>query len=84
MIAGGEIRDWAEAARLCGLTRARMTQIASLLLLAPEIQEEILALPPVTEGRETITERSLRPMTAAVLWDGQMALWKRMSRRDVA
>lgn len=84
MIATGEIRDWAGAARLCEVTRARMTQVAALLLLAPEIQEEILALPPVTEGREAITERSLRPLTAEVSWNRQLALWKQMRRRKVA
>ncbi len=84
MIAAGEIRNWADAARLCGLTRARMTQVAALLLLAPEIQEEILALPPVTGGREAVTERSLRPLTTEVRWERQIALWKQMQRRDVA
>lgn len=84
MIAAGEIRDWAEAARLCGLTRARMTQIANLLLLAPVIQEEIVAWPPVTEGRETITERSLRPLTAEASWERQRILWNQVRRKEVA
>ena len=34
------------------VTRARMTQIMNLLNLAPDIQEELLLLPPVTEGRD--------------------------------
>ena len=42
MIRERDLRDWAEAARLIGVTRARMTQIANLLLLAPELQERIL------------------------------------------
>ena len=53
MIRAGELRNLADAARAIGVTRARMTQIVNLLLLAPEIQEAILDLPPVTYGRET-------------------------------
>ena len=36
------IPDYAAAARALGLTRARITQITGLLLLAPEIQERVL------------------------------------------
>ena len=43
---------------------ARMTQIMNLLLLAPDIQEEILFLPRTTEGRHHLTERSLRAAIA--------------------
>src|SRR5437870_2633071 len=60
MIRAGEIRDWADAARLSSVTRARMTQIANLLLLAPKIQEGILNLSRVTRGEDPVTERSLR------------------------
>src|SRR4030095_11623161 len=58
----GELDDLAHAARAFGLTRARVTQITNLTLLAPAIQEAILALPPVTQGRDRITERTLRPI----------------------
>ena len=36
MIRRGEIASLAEAARICGVTRARMTQITNLMLLAPD------------------------------------------------
>lgn len=42
MIDDGDVADQAELARLLGFTRARVTQILDLTLLAPEIQEEIL------------------------------------------
>jgi hypothetical protein len=42
-----ELRDYAELARLGHVTRARMTQIMKLLNLAPDIQEQILFLPPL-------------------------------------
>jgi len=71
MIRVGEIRDWAEAARLVGITRARMTQIANLLLLAPKIQEGILNLSHVTRGEDLVTERSLREVAAHADWQRQ-------------
>ena len=40
-----EITDYADAARRLNLTRARVTQITNLILLAPEIQEAILDMP---------------------------------------
>src|SRR5450759_215481 len=50
----GEIRDQAEAARRLGLTRARLTQILDLTLLAPDIQEEILLLEAI-HGPEPVS-----------------------------
>src|SRR5436309_368869 len=57
-IRSGEIRNWAEAARLVGVTRARMTQIAKLLLLAPKIQESILDL-STPQSRKANNVRSM-------------------------
>jgi hypothetical protein len=42
MIERGEVRDYADLARLGYVTRARLTQIMNLLLLAPDIQERVL------------------------------------------
>ena len=74
-ILAGELRDLADAARALGVTRARMTQIMNLLLLAPEIQEAILNLPPVRSGRDSISERALRRIVAEADWDRQIELW---------
>lgn len=74
-IRAGELDDLAHAARVFGLTRARVTQIVSLTLLCPTIQAEILALPPVTVGRDVVTERSLRPIVAEAVWERQLAMW---------
>ena len=68
MIRSGEIQTFAQAARLAGVTRARMTQITRLLLLSPEIQEAILNLPNVTHGSDPVTERALRAAAAHVDW----------------
>ena len=75
-IRAGQFDDLAHASRVFGLTRARVTQIVSLTLLAPTIQEEILALPPITTGRDRITERTLRPIVAEAVWERQLEMWK--------
>jgi hypothetical protein len=63
------IRDYAELARLGRVTRARMTQIMKLLDLAPDIQEQILFLPPVSLQNGTgLTERNLRPVVSRIDW----------------
>jgi hypothetical protein len=73
--ATGVYLDLADAARKFGLKRARVTQIVNLTLFAPVIQAEILAMPPVTKGRDPITERTLRPIVAEPVWEKQMELW---------
>ena len=45
-----------------------MTQIMSLLNLAPEIQEELLYLPEVIQGKAAIHDKVLRPLTKELDW----------------
>ena len=75
LIRADEFQDLADAARAIGVTQARMTQIMNLLLLAPAIQEEIVLLPPVTNGRDPVTERQLRPIVAEPDWQRQGERW---------
>ena len=75
MVRNGEFQDLAEAARAIGVTRARMTQIMNLLLLAPKIQEEILEM-TVEAGRDLITERPLRSIVAEPNWTRQIVSWR--------
>ena len=82
-IRAGELDDLAHAARVFGLTRARVTQIVNLTLLAPAVQEAILALPSVTVGRDPITERTLRPIVAEPVWEMQLDMWWQL-RKEVA
>src|SRR5436190_21045272 len=42
LIRDGDVRDYADLARLGHVTRARLSQIMDLLLLAPELQEPLL------------------------------------------
>ncbi len=74
MIAEGELEDRADAAATFRFSRARITQILGLTLLAPDIQEELLFL-EVADGVEAITERALRPLVAIDEWEHQRALW---------
>jgi hypothetical protein len=57
-IENGEIADRAAAARMLGVSRARLTQLLDLALLAPDIQEEIL-FEEVEPGYDPINERDL-------------------------
>lgn len=73
-IEAGEYVDYADVARRHGLTRARLTQLMSLLLLAPDIQEEVLEL-EFTVGRQPIAERNLRWVVETLDWDQQRERW---------
>ncbi len=72
----GEVTDYAELARLAMVTRARMTQIMSLLLLAPDIQEEILFLPRSDGGLDPIREKAVRPIASVPDWRKQRVIWR--------
>jgi len=84
LIASGAMGDQAEIARAACVTRARATQIMNLLHLAPDIQEAVLGLPPVTTGRDPITERDLRPIAAEVRWARQREMWARIARTAIS
>ena len=55
LVGAGEVNAYAKLARMKNVSRARITQIANLTLLAPDIQEAILFLPRVNDGRDPIT-----------------------------
>jgi len=73
-IDAGDYKDRAEVARQLALTRARVTQILDLLLLAPDIQEQIIFLERV-DGREPVSERRLRNVVRCPNWDDQRSVW---------
>lgn len=75
LIRSGEVQDYSELARLGHVTRARMTQIMNLLNLAPDIQEELLFLPPTAKGRDSAGERELREISHVFDWDQQRQDW---------
>jgi len=81
MIADGLVRDQAEIAAVGHVTRARVTQIMNLLSLAPDIQEAILHLPPVTSGKDPITETHLREIVVEHNWSRQRKMWAQLTSR---
>ena len=74
----GTVQSYAELARLGRVTRARITQIMNLLHLAPNLQERVLFLAPVRQGRPRVTEHGLRQVAALVCWREQLAAWARL------
>lgn len=75
------VTDYAQLARLGHITRARMTQIMNLTLLAPDLQEQILFLPPTLKGRDLIAEHDLRPIAAEFEWAKQRRMWGQLQSR---
>jgi hypothetical protein len=76
LLARGEVKDYAELARLGYVSRARVTQIMNLLQLAPDIQERILFSPAVQDGRDPVKEWQVRPVAAEVDWGRQRGMWR--------
>lgn len=83
LVRDGVVADYAELARLGHVTRARMSQIAGFLHLAPDIQEALLFLPRVASGKDPITERDLRPIVATPDWRKQRTLWADVVAPDI-
>jgi hypothetical protein len=80
LIQAGEITDYAEMARLGYVTRARITQIMNLRLLAPDIQEQLLFLPHIQRGHSSIHLRHLQPVAAILDWRKQRKIWQEHAR----
>jgi hypothetical protein len=76
LVKDGHVKNQAELARLGHVSRARLTQIMTLLQLAPDIQEEILFLPAIERGCEPILERELRKIATVASWGRQREVWK--------
>jgi hypothetical protein len=74
MVDRGEVRDYADLARLGFVTRARLTQIMNLLLLAPDIQGEIIGVRQSPRSL-IVAERHVRSVVRHVLWEHQRQAW---------
>jgi hypothetical protein len=80
LVRDGLVADQSELARLGHITTARMTQIMSLLSLAPDIQEQILFLPRTQHGRDVVKETDIRPIAATLDWRKQRRMWATLQR----
>ena len=76
LIREGVVADYADLARLGHVTRARVTQIMNLRLLAPEIQEELLLGEMKGDDRIPIQLKSLQILATICSWRTQRQLWK--------
>ncbi|WP_413431656.1 hypothetical protein [Crateriforma spongiae] len=81
MLRHGEAQDTFDLAELGKVSQPRITQILSLSLLAPEIQEALLRLPRETSGKPAIHERNIRPITKEPMWDEQRVMWRNLLKR---
>src|SRR5437773_2897433 len=68
-IAEGRAKDYADVARQMGVSRNRLSQITSFLLLSSKIQGQIIQHAPA------ITERQLRPIMQEPDWTRQEAMF---------
>ena len=78
LLRSGEVASQSELARLAHVTQPRMTQIMNLLHLASDIQEGILFLPPISQGRDPLTERSMRGVCVHPNWAHQRRRWRKL------
>ncbi|MCY2976990.1 MAG: hypothetical protein NTW52_20235 [Planctomycetota bacterium] len=75
LIKSGQVSDQAELARVGHVSRARLTQIMDLNLLAPEIQEQILTVDEYKEKLIKVPEREFRLLASALNWKEQRIRW---------
>src|SRR5436190_10815192 len=73
LISAGGIADYSALAQLGQVSRARITQIMNLLLLAPNIQEQILFLPSTRSNPVHLAQ--LQPIAQIPDWNQQRRLW---------
>ncbi len=76
----GQTTNQSELARYANITPARLTQILTLLNLAPDIQEDILFLLRTMEGRGEIQEKHVRRIAMELDWHNQREIWSKVQR----
>lgn len=75
LIRSGEVEDHSALAALGHVTPVRISQIASLNNLAPDLQEALLFYEPVAGDREAIAERHVRAIALEPDWVKQREVW---------
>jgi hypothetical protein len=80
LIRQGHVYDYAEIATLGHVTRARVTQIMNLRLLAPSIQEQLLSLSRIISGRVEWSLRDFQTIALEQDWRKQQERWSSISR----
>lgn len=81
MLRRREAKDYADLARLSCLCRERISQIVRLNYLAPDIQIELLYLPPTPTGRFPISEAAVRKIANLLSWADQRRDWTSLKQQ---
>ncbi len=76
MLSSGAVPGLEQLARRIGVTRARVSQVLMLTLLAPDVQEAILALQGGERKLGRVTEVDLREIVAEPDWSEQRRMWQ--------
>ena len=80
LVRSGTVSSYAAAARLGHVSRARLSQILSLLNLAPDLQEQLLFLQRPAHGRQSLVLRQVLTVAAALDWQEQRRRWRKLRR----
>jgi hypothetical protein len=81
LVRSGQVQNLAELARLGHVSRARISQIMSLVQLAPDLQEELLFCSRPARGRDPWHLRLLLPIAAVLCWREQRRRWRHLPAR---
>jgi hypothetical protein len=74
----GKVKALVDFCKWINISHSRICQIIKLLLLAPDIQEEILLKD--TELFIRLTERYIRKIPLQVIWQQQRVLWENITK----
>ena len=80
LVRSGQVADYAKLAELGHVSRARISQIMNLLLLAADLQEQILFLPRTMSGRDAIHLRRLQSIALTPDWRRQRRMWHELTK----
>jgi hypothetical protein len=83
LLATGVVKDFRTLARLGHVSPARISQIASLLHLAPDIQEALLFRARPARGRDSLDLGKLLPLTKVWDWEKQRRVWRGLLGEEV-
>ena len=84
LVRNGEVADYADVAQAAGITRARVSQLINLLLLAPDIQEQLLFMVRPARGCDAIGEQHVRSIVLEPDWAKQRRMFAELTARKHA
>jgi len=84
LIRSGAATSYADVAALVKQTTARLSQIAMLLSLAPDLQAEILSLAAPERRGVSIDEKEVRRIANEADWEKQRTAWREIRLKTEA